>query len=125
MVALAAARQAGCSDDGRAPSTRREARANRLLFAWLLPTVTWASFPALTYFVEQVEEISDGEIRIEIVGEWGDAADDAEAAVVRGVAEGDVDLGWAGSRVFDTLGVSDFQALTAPMLVDSMPCRAR
>ena len=32
---------------------------------------------------------------------------------------GEVDLGWVGSRVFDTLGVKSFQALTAPMLIDS------
>ena len=31
----------------------------------------------------------------------------------------EVDLGWVGTRVFDTLGVKSFQALTAPMLVDS------
>ena len=31
----------------------------------------------------------------------------------------DVDLGWVGTRVFDTMGVKSFQALTAPMLVDS------
>ncbi len=118
LVTLAAAAAAGCSDGGGAvdkaggtgePVTLRMATAYGDL----------GELPALAYFVEQVEEISDGGIRIEIVGEWGDAADDAEAAVVRGVAEGDVDLGWAGSRVFDTLGVSDFQALTAPMLVDS------
>ena len=35
------------------------------------------------------------------------------------VAAGEIDLGWAGTRVFDTLDVKSFQALTAPMLVDS------
>ena len=32
---------------------------------------------------------------------------------------GEVDLGWVGTRVFDRLGVKSFQALTAPMLIDS------
>jgi TRAP-type C4-dicarboxylate transport system substrate-binding protein len=32
-----------------------------------------------------------------------------------------VDLGWVGSRVFDTMGAPEFQALSAPMLVDSYP----
>jgi TRAP-type transport system periplasmic protein len=44
---------------------------------------------------------------------------DAEQQVVRATAHGDVDLGWTGTRVFDTLGVTSLQALTAPLLVDS------
>jgi TRAP-type transport system periplasmic protein len=75
--------------------------------------------PAVEYFVRRVEQLSGGDLRIEAVNEWGDYASDAEQQVVRGVAGGDVDLGWAGTRVFDTLGVKSFQALTAPMLVDS------
>ena len=41
--------------------------------------------------------------------------------MVRAVAAGTVDLGWAGSRVFDSMGVPDFRALSAPMLIDSYP----
>jgi TRAP-type transport system periplasmic protein len=37
------------------------------------------------------------------------------------VAAGTFDLGFVGTRVFDTLGVKSFQALTAPMLIDSYP----
>src|SRR5207244_458877 len=37
------------------------------------------------------------------------------------VAAGSADLGWVGTRVFDTLGNDSFQALTAPMLIDSYP----
>ena len=75
--------------------------------------------PSIAYFVERVEELSDGALRIETVNQWGDFAPDSEQQVVRAVASGEVDLGWAGTRVFDTLGVESFQALTAPMLVDS------
>jgi TRAP-type transport system periplasmic protein len=75
--------------------------------------------PAVEYFVKRVEELSDGEVRIETVDRWGDFASDAEQQVVRSVSAGEVDLGWVGTRVFDTLGVNSFQALTAPMLVDS------
>ena len=38
---------------------------------------------------------------------------------MRAVAAGQVDLGWSGTRVFDTMGVTSFQALHAPMLIDS------
>jgi TRAP-type C4-dicarboxylate transport system substrate-binding protein len=74
--------------------------------------------PAVEYFVKQVEELSGGNVRIEVIDQWAEFASDAEQKVVRGVAAGEVDLGWVGTRVFDTLGVESFQALTAPMLVD-------
>src|SRR5215207_9523036 len=75
--------------------------------------------PALVDFVDRVEELSGGDLRIEAVDEWGNFASDAEQRVVKDVSDGETDLGWVGTRVFDTLGVKDFQALTAPMLVDS------
>jgi hypothetical protein len=36
------------------------------------------------------------------------------------IGAGKVDLGWVGTRVFDTLGVASFQAVTAPMLIDNL-----
>jgi TRAP-type transport system periplasmic protein len=75
--------------------------------------------PAVQYFVDRVGELSGGHVRIEVVDSWGGFASDAEQQVVRAVAAGEVDLGWVGTRVFDTMGVRSFQALTAPMLVDS------
>lgn len=75
--------------------------------------------PAIAYFVARVEEVSGGDLRIDVVNEWGGFAGDAEQQVVRDVADGKVDLGFAGTRVFATLGVDDFEALEAPMLIDS------
>ena len=51
----------------------------------------------------------------------GDFARDAEQRIVGDVAAGTYDLGVVGTRVFDTLGINSFQALTAPMLIDSYP----
>jgi len=75
--------------------------------------------PAVQDFVSRVKERSGGNLRIQVASPWGDYADDAEQQVVRAVAAGKADLGWAGARVFDTMGVSSFQALQAPMLIDS------
>jgi len=75
--------------------------------------------PGVEYFVQRVEELSGGDVRIDSVDRWGDFASDAEQQVVRGVSFGEVDLGWVGTRVMDTMGVRSFQALSAPMLVDS------
>jgi TRAP-type C4-dicarboxylate transport system substrate-binding protein len=75
--------------------------------------------PAVEYFVQRVRELSGGNILIDVVDRWGNFSPDAEGQVVRAVSTGAVDLGWSGTRVFDTLGVNSFQALTAPMLIDS------
>jgi TRAP-type C4-dicarboxylate transport system substrate-binding protein len=75
--------------------------------------------PVIERFVSQVEARSGGNLRVKAVSRWGDYADDAEQQVVRAVAAGKADLGWAGARVFDTMGVTGFQALQAPMLIDS------
>jgi TRAP-type transport system periplasmic protein len=75
--------------------------------------------PVVEQFVSQVKERSGGSLRVQVTSRWGDYADDAEQQVVRAVAAGKVDLGWAGARVFDAIGVTSFQALQAPMLVDS------
>ena len=75
--------------------------------------------PAVDYFAQRVEELSGGDLRIQSVDEWGNSASDAEQQVVRDVSTGEVDLGWVGTRAFDALGVESFQALTAPMLIDS------
>jgi len=77
--------------------------------------------PPVADFVRWVGELSHGGIRIEVVNQWGNYAPDAEVQVVRAVASGKADLGWAGSRVFDSIGLSGFGALSAPMLVDSYP----
>jgi len=79
------------------------------------------SIPAVEDFIRRVNALSGGIVRIKVISQWGDWAPDAEAQVVRAAAAGTVDLGWAGSRVFDTIGVPGLRALSAPMLIDSYP----
>jgi len=73
------------------------------------------------YFAQRVGELSGGSVQIEVLPGWGGTDPSAEQNIVRGVADAKVDLGSVGTRVFDTLGVRSFQALTAPMLIDSYP----
>jgi TRAP-type C4-dicarboxylate transport system substrate-binding protein len=72
-------------------------------------------------FIRRVDALSGDALQIKVINQWGDWAPDAEAQVVRAAAAGTVDLGWAGSRVFDSMGVPGFRALSAPMLIDSYP----
>ena len=77
--------------------------------------------PAVAYFVRRVGELSGGDVRIHLVNGWGNYQPDIEQQIVRDVKAGKADLAWVGTRIFDTLGVNSFQALTAPMLIDSYP----
>lgn len=88
----------------------------------LLMASPYGSFnytPAVGLFVDNVEELSAGNLAIVTNHSFGNFEPDAEQKVVQAVAAGDVDLAWVGTRVFDTLGVTSFQALHAPFLVDS------
>ena len=49
----------------------------------------------------------------------------AEPGTIEDVKEGKVDMAWVGARVFDTLGVTSFQPLLAPLLVDSYDLERR
>jgi TRAP-type C4-dicarboxylate transport system substrate-binding protein len=75
--------------------------------------------PQVKYFVERVDELSDGNLRIKMTYEVGSFASDAEQQVLAGVIDGTFDLGFVGTHAFDTVGVDSFRALTAPMLLDS------
>jgi len=77
--------------------------------------------PGIALFAKRVSELSGGGMRIDIVYRVGGFAMDAEQQAVKDVARGDFDLGFTGTSVFDTMGVTSFQALTAPMLIDSYP----
>lgn len=77
--------------------------------------------PPVEYFVQRVAALSRGAVTIKVIAPWGGYTPGAEAGVVRAVADGTVQLGWVGTRVLDTLGDPSFDALSAPMLIDSYP----
>ena len=76
-------------------------------------------YPGVDDLLNRVDALSNGNLRIEMALGVGGFKPDAEQQVVQGVADGTYDLGVVGTRVFDTMGVNSFRALTAPMLIDS------
>lgn len=75
--------------------------------------------PAVSGFIEEVAQASDGHIEIELVGMCCGTGADNEQVVVSKIADGEAALGIVASRAFDVLGVDDLQALSAPLLLDS------
>jgi TRAP-type transport system periplasmic protein len=70
-------------------------------------------------FAEAVERLSGGSMRVELVRAYRSLEVQFEHGIVRDVRAGKADLGIVGVRVWDTIGVNSFQALLAPLLVDS------
>jgi TRAP-type C4-dicarboxylate transport system substrate-binding protein len=53
------------------------------------------------------------------VNGWRRGTPDYETKLIGDVKTGKADLGWAGTRAFDSVGVASFDALHAPLLLDS------
>jgi TRAP-type C4-dicarboxylate transport system substrate-binding protein len=74
----------------------------------------------LERFADAVEKRSGGTVQIAFKNRWRPGQDDSEAGLIRDVKAGKADLGWAGTRAFDDVGAPAFDALHAPMLIDSL-----
>ena len=74
--------------------------------------------PAVAFFIDRVAQLSGGRLRIALDERWARGATAREAALLRDVAHGRADLGWAHTSSFDRIGVDSFQALQAPLLID-------
>jgi TRAP-type transport system periplasmic protein len=77
-----------------------------------------ASVPEIAAFLEQVERLAEGRLRIVLVSGWKSARDrDGDGTVLEDLARGVVDLAWAGAHaVGATLGVRSLDPLLAPLL---------
>ncbi|MGH1563880.1 TRAP transporter substrate-binding protein [Mumia sp. DW29H23] len=75
--------------------------------------------PQLQAWADQVDRLTDGTVKIAFENGWRVGEVEYEAGTLEDVQAGDVDLAWVGARVFDRVGVTSFQALLAPLLVDS------
>ena len=73
----------------------------------------------LSSWAKAVNRLSEGTLAVEFKEYWRGGEQLYEAGTLEDVKAGKVDMGWVGSRVFDTVEVTSFQALAAPLLIDS------
>jgi len=81
--------------------------------------------PQLASWAEEVSRLSGGTLAIEFKDSWRIGEPRYEAGTLEDLAAGKVDMAWVGARAFDTVGVTSFQALVAPLLVDSYDLEAK
>lgn len=79
----------------------------------------------LEFYIDEVARLSGGTVRIAMRNGWARGRSDYEKQLIGDVAAGKADLGWVGSRAWDSVGVKSFRALTAPFLVDSYALQDR
>ena len=74
----------------------------------------------LDEYVTAVNRLSGGSIHLEHREGWRGPQVDYDRATLADVRAGSIDLAKIAVRSLDTVGITDFQALTAPFLVDSI-----
>jgi TRAP-type C4-dicarboxylate transport system substrate-binding protein len=74
----------------------------------------------LAEYLAAVDRLSGGSIHLEPREGWRSQEIDYDHATVADVRAGKIDLAKISVRSLDTVGVTDFQALTAPFLVDTV-----
>lgn len=75
--------------------------------------------PQLTSWVTEVDQLSKGSLKIDFERDTRSQYPHYESGLIADVQAGKFDMAWVGARAFDRAGVTSFQALLAPMLVDS------
>jgi TRAP-type C4-dicarboxylate transport system substrate-binding protein len=73
----------------------------------------------LAAWAKHVGELTGGSLEIEFKNGWRIGEANYEPATIADVKAGKVDMAWVGARAFDRTDVTSFQALLAPMLIDS------
>lgn len=71
------------------------------------------------FWVEEVQRRSGGSLRIQVTNRWRDQEFAYDKATIADVQAGKVQLAKVNARAYDTVGVTSFQPLVAPFLIDN------
>ena len=70
-------------------------------------------------FVDALEDVSGGRLKVEMVSGFGEGAPDAESKLVEAIAAGEIDGGAPSTRAFARAGISGLEVIEAPMTITS------
>src|SRR4029450_4576988 len=76
-------------------------------------------------WIEEVQRRSGGSLRIQVTNRWRDQEADYDKGTIADVQAGKVQLAKVAARAYDTVGVTGFQALLAPLLIDNRTLEGR
>src|SRR5438105_2524769 len=82
--------------------------------------LTYANYSSRPFeagaFAGELSKLSHGTIRIAFRNNWGNQQGNVEAKLIRDVEAGQADMGSVGSRAWDALRITSFDALHLPFL---------
>lgn len=119
VLLMAALALTGCQARDRAGGTA-DIEARQLRFA-----VSGDPGPTLTAWANEVDQLSKGTLEITFVRDMRLGQSDCEAGTIADVRAGVVDLASVGVRAFDQVGLTSFQPLLAPLLIDSLELESK
>jgi TRAP-type C4-dicarboxylate transport system substrate-binding protein len=120
MVATALS---GCSLGG---SGADKAGGGREKPATVLKLANYGPSPGeLEVYAETVSRASHGSLRVEFLDSWRADDPDYERRTLDDVRAGKADMAAVSARAFDTVGVTEFEPLVAPLAVDSYALQRR
>jgi TRAP-type C4-dicarboxylate transport system substrate-binding protein len=76
-------------------------------------------------WADAVQRLSNGSVRIRVANKWRDVDLGFERRTLGDVRSGRVPLAKVAARAYDTVGVTSFQPLVAPFLIDSSALMSR
>jgi TRAP-type C4-dicarboxylate transport system substrate-binding protein len=79
----------------------------------------------LQAWIDAVQRLSNGSIRIHVVNNWREVDRGLERRTIGDVRSGRIALAKVPARAYDTVGVTTFQPLVAPFLIDSSALMGR
>ena len=78
-----------------------------------------ATYDGPMEFVDALDEVSGGRLKVDLTWGFASGAADAETQLVEAIASGEVDGGWPATRAFARAGIEGLEAVEAPMLLTS------
>lgn len=111
---------AGCRN-----SNSNKAGGPRAKATLVMTMADWSFGLSVGNFANQVARLSGGTMRIDLKKNWRLGQSQYENGLIGDVRAGKADLGVAGSRAWDSMGVNSFRALHAPFLIDSYALQER
>jgi TRAP-type C4-dicarboxylate transport system substrate-binding protein len=77
------------------------------------------------FWIEEVQRRSGGSLAIQVQNQWREQDIDYDKGTIADVQAGKVQLAKVAARAYDTVGVTSFQALVAPFLIDNRAVEGR
>ena len=119
LTAAAVLATSGCQARDRAGG-QADVEVKELTFA-----ITSDAPTQIKAWANEVDQLSKGTLKVTFVKDARAGQPTYEAGTIADVGAGKVDMAWVGARVFDQVGLTSFQPLLAPLLIDNLELQGK